>query len=125
MTPIQFLVSHRDSDSSRADLARALLECGRKYGAARDFNRDDLVRWFVDGVKRPRWFYQAALDIALENGWTITTRQSADMAVATLRSRQPTWSLPHLKKFLAMSIVDERLVDDAWTAATLSLKGSA
>lgn len=125
MTPIQFLITHRDMDSSRKDLAQALLDVGRQYGAAREFNREDLVRWFAAGEKRPRWFHQAALDIALEHGWRVDTREAADAAIATLRSRHADLSLTQLKSMLGEAVVDARMLDDAWLSVTLSKKVSA
>lgn len=122
MTPIQFLLSHRDAESSRKDIAIALLERGRLYGAERDFDREDLVRWFNYQVKRPRWFHQAALDIALEHGWTVSTSDAAENAIATLRSRDPHLTLDAIKALLGSAVVDQRMLDDAWLAATLTRK---
>jgi hypothetical protein len=123
MTPVDFLLLKRDRDTvSRSDLARLLLQIGHeRYGAQRDFDQKDVMGWFHFKTDRPRWFYCAALDIALQHGWQIESLDDAKVAVRTVRALMPEAPIEELLTRLgdALQPTDRPLLNDAWLADTL------
>lgn len=123
MTPVDFLLLKRDRNAvSRSDLARLLLQIGHeRYGAQRDFDQNDVVGWFHFQTDRPRWFYAAALDVALQHGWQVESLDDAKVAVRTVRALDPHAAVDQLLERLgeAVQATDLQLIHDAWLADTL------
>jgi hypothetical protein len=123
MTPVDFLLLNRDRGTvSRSDLARLLLQIGHeRFGATRDFDQKDVMGWFHFKTDRPRWFYAAALDVALAHGWKLESLDDAKFAVRTVRALDAFAQLEQLLAKLgdAVQLSDRQLVADAWLADTL------